>query len=112
MRGLPVRQKYLKRQEQVKSMRKSFPESFYKKILGCLILAFLLLLPLASADNTLPLVHDVPLLSKTLVHVVIGFGVLASMLAFDIKEPKKLIEFYIALTIIIITAVSLIELFA
>jgi hypothetical protein len=35
-------------------MRKSFlMESFYKKTLGCLILAFLLLLPLARADTYL-----------------------------------------------------------
>jgi hypothetical protein len=56
----------------------------------------------------------VPLLSRTLVGIAIGFGVLAFMLKtlFDIKEPKKVVEYFIALAVIVLTVIALIVLFA
>jgi parallel beta-helix repeat protein len=64
--------------------------------------------------TTLPPVHDVPLLSSTLVGLVIGFGILTFMLRtlFDIREPKKVIEYFIVLAVIVLTVISLIVLFA
>jgi regulator of extracellular matrix RemA (YlzA/DUF370 family) len=64
--------------------------------------------------TTLPPVHGVPLLSSTLVGVVIGFGILTFMLRtlFDIREPKKVIEYFIVLAVIVLTVISLIALFA
>jgi hypothetical protein len=61
-----------------------------------------------------PLVSGVPLLSRTLVGIAIGFGVLAFMLKtlFDIKEPKKVVEYFIALAVIVLTVIALIVLFA
>jgi hypothetical protein len=55
----------------------------------------------------------VPLLSSTLVGVVIGFGILTFMLRtlFDIREPKKIIEYFIVLAVIVLTVLSLIALF-
>jgi hypothetical protein len=61
-----------------------------------------------------PPVSGVPLLSRTLVGIAIGFGMLAFMLKtlFDIKEPKKVVEYFIALAVIVLTVISLIVLFA
>jgi parallel beta-helix repeat protein len=63
--------------------------------------------------TTLPPVHGVPLLSSTLVGVVIGFGIITFMLRtlFDIREPKKIIEYFIVLAVIVLTVLSLIALF-
>jgi hypothetical protein len=49
-----------------------------------------------------------------LVGIAIGFGVLAFMLKtlFDIREPKKVVEYFIALAVIVLTVISLIVLFA
>jgi hypothetical protein len=72
-----------------------------------------------SVSNTLtvsapPPVHGVPLLSSTLVGMVIGFGIIIFMLRtfFDIREPKKVIEYFIVLAVIVLTVISLIVLFA
>jgi len=72
-----------------------------------------------SVSNTLtvsalPPVHGVPLLSSTLVGIVIGFGIITFMLRtlFDIREPKKVIEYFIVLAVIVLTVLSLIALFA
>jgi hypothetical protein len=72
-----------------------------------------------SVSNTLtvsapPPVHGVPLLSSTLVGIVIGFGIIIFMLRmlFDIREPKKVIEYFIVLAVIVLTVISLIALFA
>jgi parallel beta-helix repeat protein len=64
--------------------------------------------------TTLPPVHGVPLLSSTLVGVVIGFGIITFMLRtlFDIREPKRVIEYFIALAVIVLTVITLITLFA
>jgi amino acid transporter len=64
--------------------------------------------------TTLPPVHGVPLLSSTLVGIVIGSGIIIFMLRtlFDIREPKKVIEYLIVLAIIVLTVLSLIALFA
>jgi hypothetical protein len=64
--------------------------------------------------TTLPPVHGVPLLSSTLVGIVIGVGILTFMLRtlFDIREPKKVIEYFIVLAVIVLTVLSLIALFA
>jgi hypothetical protein len=67
--------------------------------------------------TTLPPVHGVPLLSSTLVGVVIGFGIITFMLRtlFDITmkgDPKKIIEYFIVLAVIVLTVLSLIALFA
>jgi nitrous oxidase accessory protein NosD len=71
---------------------------------------------LALSDEyvTPPPVSGLPLLSRTLVGIAIGFGVLAFMLKtlFDIKEPKKVVEYFIALAVIVLTVLSLIVLFA
>jgi hypothetical protein len=71
---------------------------------------------LALSDEyvTPPLVTGVPLLSRTLVGIAIGFGVLAFMLKtlFDIREPKKVVEYFIALAVIVLTVIALIVLFA
>jgi parallel beta-helix repeat protein len=71
---------------------------------------------LALSDEyvTPPPVHGVPLLSSTLVGIVIGFGILTFMLRtlFDIREPKKVIEYFIALAVIVLTVIALIVLFA
>jgi parallel beta-helix repeat protein len=66
-----------------------------------------------TTTTTLPPVHGVPLLSSTLVGIVIGFGILTFMLRtlFDIREPKKVIEYFIVLAVIVLTALSLIVLF-
>jgi parallel beta-helix repeat protein len=68
----------------------------------------------SPTTTTLPPVHGVPLLSSTLVGVVIGFGIITFMLRtlFDIREPKKLIEYFIVLAVIVLTVISLIALFA
>jgi hypothetical protein len=68
----------------------------------------------SPTTTTLPPVHGVPLLSSTLVGVVIGFGIITFMLRtlFDIREPKKVIEYFIALAVIVLTVISLIALFA
>ena len=65
------------------------------------------------STTTLPPVSGVPLLSRTLVGIAIGFGVLAFMLKtlFDIREPKKVVEYFIALAVIVLTVISLIVLF-
>jgi hypothetical protein len=65
-------------------------------------------------ESCTTLVSGVPLLSRTLVGIAIGFGVLAFMLKtlFDIKEPKKVIEYFIALAVIVLTVIALIVLFA
>ena len=67
-----------------------------------------------TTTTTLPPVHGVPLLSSTLVGVVIGFGIITFMLRmlFDIREPKKVIEYFIVLAVIVLTVLSLIALFA
>jgi len=67
-----------------------------------------------TTTTTLPPVHGVPLLSSTLVGVVIGFGIITFMLRmlFDIREPKKVIEYFIVLAVIVLTVLSLIVLFA
>jgi parallel beta-helix repeat protein len=70
-----------------------------------------------SVSNNLTVsapVSGVPLLSRTLVGIAIGFGVLAFMLKtlFDIREPKKVVEYFIALAVIVLTVLSLIVLFA
>jgi hypothetical protein len=67
--------------------------------------------------TTLPPVHGVPLLSGTLVSVVIGSGILIFMLRtlFDITmkgDPKKIIEYFIVLAVIVLTVLSLEALFA
>jgi len=64
--------------------------------------------------TTLPPVHGVPLLSSTLVGVVIGVGIITFMLRtlFDIREPKKVIEYFIVLVVIVLTVISIIALFA
>jgi parallel beta-helix repeat protein len=71
------------------------------------------LLP-TTTTTTLPPVHGVPLLSGTLVGVVIGVGIITFMLRtlFDIREPKKVIEYFIVLAVIVLTVISLIALFA
>jgi parallel beta-helix repeat protein len=70
--------------------------------------------PPTTTTTTLPPVHGVPLLSSTLVGVVIGFGIITFMLRtlFDIREPKKVIEYFIVLAVIVLTVLSLIALFA
>jgi parallel beta-helix repeat protein len=67
-----------------------------------------------TPTTTLPPIHGVPLLSSTLVGIVIGFGIITFMLRtlFDIREPKKVIEYFIVLAVIILTVISLIALFA
>jgi len=67
-----------------------------------------------TTTTTLPPVHGVPLLSNTLVGVVIGFGIITFMLRtlFDIREPKKVIEYFIVLAVIVLTVIALIALFA
>ena len=67
-----------------------------------------------TTTTTLPPVHGVPLLSSTLVGVVIGFGIITFMLRmlFDIREPKKVIEYIIVLVVIVLTVISIIALFA
>jgi len=73
---------------------------------------------LALSDEYLPTplppVHGIPLISRSLVGLVVGFGILAFMLRtlFDIKEPKKIIEYFITLAIIVLSIISLIVLFA
>jgi parallel beta-helix repeat protein len=69
--------------------------------------------PPTTTTTTLPPVHGVPLLSSTLVGVVIGFGIITFMLRtlFDIREPKKVIEYFIVLAVIVLTVLSLIVLF-
>jgi parallel beta-helix repeat protein len=67
--------------------------------------------------TTLPPVHGVPLLSSTLVGVVIGSGIIIFMLRtlFDITmkgDHKKVIEYFIVLAVIVLTVLSLIALFA
>jgi parallel beta-helix repeat protein len=67
--------------------------------------------------TTLPPVHGVPLLSSTLVGIVIGSGIIIFMLRtlFDITmkgDPKKIIEYFIVLAVIVLTVLSLIALFA
>jgi hypothetical protein len=66
-----------------------------------------------SPTTTLPPVHGVPLLSSTLVGLVIGSGIIIFMLRtlFDIREPKKVIEYFIVLAVIVLTVISLIALF-
>jgi parallel beta-helix repeat protein len=70
--------------------------------------------PPPPTTTTLPPVHGVPLLSSTLVGMVIGFGIIIFMLRmlFDIREPKKVIEYFIVLAVIVLTVISLIVLFA
>jgi parallel beta-helix repeat protein len=75
-----------------------------------------------SVSNTLtvsalPPVHGVPLLSSTLVGIVIGVGIITFMLRtlFDITmkgDPKKIIEYFIVLAVIVLTVLSLTVLFA
>jgi parallel beta-helix repeat protein len=69
---------------------------------------------LPTTTTTLPPVHGVPLLSSTLVGIVIGFGIITFMLRtlFDIREPKKVIEYFIVLAVIVLTVITLITLFA
>jgi hypothetical protein len=67
--------------------------------------------------TTLPPVHGVPLLSSTLVGIVIGVGIITFMLRtlFDITmkgDPKKIIEYFIVLAVIVLTVLSLEVLFA
>jgi parallel beta-helix repeat protein len=72
-------------------------------------------LPLSNqySPPTLPPVHGVPLLSSTLVGLVIGSGIIIFMLRtlFDIRDPKKVIEYFIVLAVIVLTVLSLIALF-
>jgi phosphate/sulfate permease len=70
--------------------------------------------PPPTTTTTLPPVHGVPLLSSTLVGAVIGFGIITFMLRtlFDIREPKKVIEYFIVLAVIVLTVIALIALFA
>jgi parallel beta-helix repeat protein len=70
--------------------------------------------PPTTTTTTLPPVHGVPLLSSTLVGVVIGFGIITFMLRtlLDIREPKKVIEYFVVLAVIVLTVLSLIVLFA
>jgi len=73
-----------------------------------------------TTTTTLPPVHGVPLLSSTLVGVVIGFGIITFMLRtlFDINakeiisNPEGVVMKLIALAVIVTIAVSLIVLFA
>ena len=71
----------------------------------------------SPTTTTLPPVHGVPLLSGTLVGIVIGSGILIFMLRtlFDITmkgDPKKIIEYFIVLAVIVLTVLSLEVLFA
>jgi len=68
-----------------------------------------------SVSNTLtvnPLVSGVPLLTKVLVGIVMGFGILVFMITMlDIRDAKELIRKLIALAVTISTVVALIVLF-
>jgi len=73
-------------------------------------------LPSTTTTTTLPPVHGVPLLSSTLVGTVIGVGIITFMLRtlFDITmkgDPKKIIEYFIVLAVIVLTVISIIVLF-
>jgi hypothetical protein len=69
-----------------------------------------------SVNNTLTVeavISHVPLLSKTLVGIVIGFGVLVFMITIlDIRDAKELIMKLIALAVLVSTVATLIVLFA
>jgi parallel beta-helix repeat protein len=70
---------------------------------------------ITPTTTTLPPVSGVPLLSRTLVGIAMGFGVIAFMLkmgVFDIREPKRVVEYFIALAVVVFTVIALIVLFA